>query len=137
MPTLTRWFLRAAMVHLVAAFALALFLSLPSSGELVGAWRPVYIHLLVLGWASQVIFGVAYWMFPRRTPLDLNAVPWLGWTCFATLNAGLVVRSLSEPVIAVRASPLAADAAAVAALLQLGAVVAFVVMMWPRVRAGR
>ena len=134
MPTLTRWFLRAAMLHLVAAFALALYLAMPAHAALLGPWRPVYIHLLVLGWASQMIFGVAYWMFPRVTPLDLTAVPWLGWTCFATLNAGLVIRAWSEPAIAVRASALAATASVAAALLQLAAVAAFVAMMWPRVR---
>ena len=135
MPTLTRWFLRAAMLHLVAAFALALFLALPANAAHVGPWRPVYIHLLVLGWATQMIFGVAYWMFPRKAPLDLKVVPWAGWSCFALLNAGLVLRALSEPVIAVESSPLAAHVVAVAAVLQLGAVVVFVLMMWTRVTA--
>jgi hypothetical protein len=26
---------------------------------------PVYLHLFMIGWVTQMIFGVAYWMFPR------------------------------------------------------------------------
>ena len=134
MPTLTRWFLRAAMVHLVAALGLGLVLALPSLAAQAGAWRPVYIHLLVVGWATQMIFGVAYWMFPRIEPLDLTAVPWVGWTCFWTLNAGLVLRAACEPVIAVRTAPLAAAGTTVAAALQLIAVATFVRLSWSRVK---
>src|SRR5690242_6775493 len=101
MPTLTRWFLRAAIINLVAGLALALILSVPSLGELSPGWRPVYIHFLVMGWATQMIFGVAYWMFPRRTPLDLTAFDWIGWTCFATMNLGLLFRAIAEPILAV------------------------------------
>ena len=133
MPTLTRWFLRAAMVSLVAAFAIGLITSLPSLADVALAWRPVYIHLIVLGWASEMIFGVAYWMFPRKDPLDLARVPWAGWICFSAINAGLVVRVFSEPALAMHPTPLAQTGALVAALLQLVAVVAFVVLAWPRV----
>jgi cbb3-type cytochrome oxidase subunit 1 len=133
-PTLTRWFLRAAMVHLVAALALGLLISVPALAAHAAAWRPVYIHLLVVGWATQMIFGVAFWMFPRTEPLDLTAVPWTGWTCFWALNAGLVLRAACEPVIAERLSAAASAGAALAAALQLLAVAAFVALVWRRVK---
>ena len=133
-PTLTRWFLRAAMLHLVAAILLALLMAVPSLAPAAAPWRPVYIHLLVVGWATQMIFGVAYWMFPRTEPLDLTAVPWTGWTCFWTLNVGLVVRAASEPLIATHPSALAAAGAVAAAALQLMAVTAFVWLTWSRVK---
>ncbi len=135
MPTLTRWFLRAAMLNLVAAIVLAVLLAVPSFAAAAAPWRPVYVHLLVVGWATQMIFGVGYWMFPRREPLDLTATPWLGWTCFGTLNLGLVVRAASEPVLAQGASALAAAGAVTAALLQFVAAAAFVWLAWPRVMA--
>lgn len=122
------------MVHLVASLALGLALAVPVLAAQAGAWRPVYIHLLVVGWATQMIFGVAYWMFPRTEPLDLKAVPWLGWLCFGALNLGLVLRAICEPVIAVRPSAPAAAGASVAAVLQLIAVSAFVWISWSRVK---
>jgi len=133
-PTLTRWFLRAAMVHLVASLGLGLVLAVPAVAAHAAAWRPVYIHLLVVGWATQMIFGVAFWMFPRTEPLDLTVVPWTGWVCFGALNGGLVLRAICEPVIAERLSPAASAGAALAAALQLLAVAAFVVLVWRRVK---
>ena len=121
------------MVHLVVAIVLALWLALPAPAALGVPWRPVYIHLLVLGWATQMIFGVSWWMFPRKQPLDLTAVPWLGWVCFGALNLGLVVRAAAEPVLAVRVSALASAGAVLAALLQLVAVASYVWLVWPRV----
>jgi cbb3-type cytochrome oxidase subunit 1 len=122
------------MVHLVVSLGLGLALAFPSLAASAGPWRPVYFHLLVVGWATQMIFGVSWWMFPRTVPLDLAAVPWLGWSCFWLLNAGLVLRAICEPVIAVRASPLAAAGATTAALLQFLAVASFVWLMWSRVK---
>ena len=58
MPTLTRWFVRAAIVNLVAGLALGLVVVLPALAESSPPWRPVYVHLLVMGWATQMIFGV-------------------------------------------------------------------------------
>lgn len=135
MPTLTRWFLRAAIVNLLAALALALALAIPAFGGRSSGWGPVYVHLLVMGWATQMIFGVAYWMFPRRQPLDLTAFDWLGWTCFATMNLGLLLRALTEPVLAVRSSERGAEGLMLAAALQLVSVTAFVIQTWPRVTA--
>ncbi len=136
MPTLTRWFLRAAMLYLVAALVLGIVMAIPGSPLLFGPWFAPYIHFLVLGWATQMIFGVGLWMFPRRKPLDLDAVPWLEWICFWCLNAGLVVRAIAEPIVATHRTEMAAAALTVSAALQLLSVVAFVILAWPRVTAG-
>lgn len=92
---------------------------------------PTYVHLLVLGWLTQLIFGVAHWMFPRPRAM---ASPWstrLGWMTYAGLNLGLVLRALAE------SSPAAGwqrPGFVTAAVLQLVAGWAFVVMIWPRLR---
>ena len=132
MPTLTRWFVRAAIVNLVAGLALGLIIVLPSLAEPAVSWRPVYVHLLVMGWATQMIFGVALWMFPRRKPLDLTSLDVAGWTCFAALNLGLLVRAVAEPALARGAAGAVAGTLAAAAL-QLLAVVLFTIQIWPRV----
>ena len=130
MPKLTRWFIRAAIINLVLALVLALVFALPALAERAGAWRPAWIHLLVMGWATQMIFGVALWMFPRRKPFDLAAFDWLGWTCFVATNLGLLLRAVFEPALG---SAGAASGVLVAAVLQLLAVIAFVIQVWPRV----
>ncbi|MFI5279093.1 MAG: hypothetical protein ACHQU1_01250 [Gemmatimonadales bacterium] len=135
MPTLTRWFLRAAIVNLVAALALALLMALPGFAAVAPAWRPVYVHLLVMGWATQMIFGVALWMFPRKRPLDLKTFDWLGWGCFAFTNLGLALRALAEPTLQAGQWAPAGTLVQVAAALQLAAILAFVVQAWPRVTA--
>jgi heme/copper-type cytochrome/quinol oxidase subunit 1 len=93
---------------------------------------PTYLHLLVLGWLTQLIFGVAFWMFPRRSAKEPHSSELLGWTSYWLLNAGLVLRVVGEPALALgaRTGPILV----VAALLQLGAGWVFVFNTWPRVK---
>lgn len=100
MPTLTRWCLRAAMLNLVAALALGVVLALPGSDwpARAPALRPVFYHLLMVGWATQMIYGVGWWMFPRRTPAEPQTPP-LAWVAFVSLNAGLLLRAYAEPAV--------------------------------------
>ena len=134
MPTLTRWFLRAAIIDLVAGLGLGLLLALPAMADASPGWRMVLVHLLVMGWATQMIFGVAYWMFPRRKPLDLTAFDATGWTCFAATNLGLIARAAGEPALG-SGAPYASVLVLMASLLQLLAVIAFVIQIWPRIFA--
>nr|MBI2905628.1 hypothetical protein [Chloroflexota bacterium] len=68
MPTLTRWFIKTALVYLVVALlvgALFVMRNLIDLPPIVGALGPVYFHLFMVGWVTQLIVGVAYWMFPK------------------------------------------------------------------------
>jgi hypothetical protein len=38
-------------------------LALPDAVSIAGMF-PVYLHLLNFGWLTQLLFGVALWMFP-------------------------------------------------------------------------
>lgn len=138
MPKLTRWFLRAAIINLVAALLLGLALVIPDDAWLarLAGFGPVYIHLLVVGWATQMIFGVAIWMFPRRRPDEDHGAGWIGWACFWTTNAGLLLRVIFEHGVARHPNwTIAAPGLLAAATLQLASVVSFVVLAWPRVFA--
>ena len=70
MPPLTRWYVRLAFAYLVLALVASALaaarqpLGLPA---VIAALGPVAVHLFVVGWITQMIFGVAYWMFPRRS----------------------------------------------------------------------
>jgi hypothetical protein len=127
-PRLSRWLARTALLYLLAALLLGVLMPLAGgdAAYLGGAW-PVYIHLLVVGWATQLIAAVAYWMFPRREPrVPPSDVP--GYVVYGLLNAGLLLRAFVEPV------PERHDLLPAAALLQLAAIVLFAATLWPRIR---
>ena len=79
MPLLTRTFIKTAMIY----FALALVLGILLAVGVTNSLFPVYIHLLVFGWLTQLIFGVVFWMFPKylqRTP-TWTRIPGLDHLC--------------------------------------------------------
>lgn len=134
MPPLTRWFVRAALAYLVAALTLGVLLQFPGAQAmpaLAVVW-PTYLHLLVVGWLTQLIFGVAFWLFPKHSAALPRGSERLGWASFVLLNAGLLLRMVGEPWAALgghAAGPLMGSAVA-----QLLAGWAFVANSWPRIR---
>jgi hypothetical protein len=94
---------------------------------------PVYIHLLVVGWITLLILGIAYWMFPKYTRDLPRGSELLGWSSYILLNAGLALRVISEPLNALADAPgsLWGTLLAVAALLQWMGGMAFVTTPGP------
>ena len=136
MPTLTRWFLRSAIVCLLAGLGLGV-VTAGATGPAAAAVQPLMVHLLVVGWATQMIFGVAFWMFPRPGGAGFGD-PRPGWTAFVSLNLGLALRALAEPAVALGvAGPIATLALGVSAASQLAAVLLFATIMWRRVAGPR
>ena len=134
MPTLTRWFVKAAMLYLVAALLLSIAMQSPlrARSAFLGVVWPTYLHLLVLGWLTQIIFGVAFWLFPKHSAAHPRGSDLLGWTSFWLLNLGLILRAVAEPREALGGETGALLILAAAA--QLAAGWAFVLNTWPRVR---
>jgi len=135
-PPLTRWFLRTALAWLVLAMLAGVAITLPTVGPeaLHAALQPVWVHLLMVGWVTQMIFGVAWWMFPRPAPARSFGNPVLGWSAYAALNAGLLLRVLSEPALATAPGPGVRAALVASAALQFFATLAFAATIWPRTR---
>jgi hypothetical protein len=127
-PRLTRWFIRAGLLYLLAALVLGVALGLDPAGLPAGL-RPATFHLLVVGWITQLIFGVAHWMFPRESRDRPRGREPLGWAAFALLNGGLLLRLLSEPGLALSGTWLG-----LAGGLQLVGALCWVVLIWPRVK---
>lgn len=123
-------FIRTALLMLVAGIAIgAATLAEPS--WLTRERSMAHAHLLVVGWLLNMVFGVAWWMFPR-VPDSVARAPYVvaGW---AALNAGLLLRvgmdlfgdgALQAPV-AVRWT---------SAGLQLAGIVLLAALVWRRVR---
>ena len=133
MPPLTRWFLKAALVYLVLSLCTGIFLALPGINPVAGLF-PVYFHMLTFGWLTQLIFGVALWMFPKYSPAQPRGHEWLGWLTFTLLNTGLILRVIFEPLNGTAPTSLSRGMLVAAALLQWLAGVAFVANTWKRVR---
>jgi hypothetical protein len=136
-PPLTRLFIKAGFLYFVGSLIVGALLLLQGPLALPG-WiallRPTYYHLLMVGWVTQLIFGVIFWMFPKHTREEPRGNEQLAWFAFGTLNGGLLLRLLCEPWQALAPNVLAAWGLGAAALLQLSAAAAFVWASWPRVK---
>jgi hypothetical protein len=133
MPKLTRWFLKAALLYLILALCSGILLALPNGNPVAGIF-PIYIHTLVYGWLTQLIFGVALWMFPKYSRAKPRGHEWIGWATFILLNIGLVIRIIFEPLQNISSSSLTGWMLVIAAILQWLSGVMFFANTWTRVR---
>ncbi|HLA44244.1 MAG TPA: hypothetical protein VJZ27_12450, partial [Aggregatilineales bacterium] len=105
--------------------------------EIPGNWsglRPVSVHLIAVGWLTQLIFAVIYWMFPIISRENPHGSTWIGWFGFACLNLGLLARAFFETGM-FQGLPEAAHRGLVgSAILQWSGATAWVVISWGRIR---
>jgi hypothetical protein len=103
--------------------------------------------MLVVGWLTQLILGVAWWLFPplklglrgdapqsvRRGQAQRGSEP-LFWATFLCLNAGVLLRAIFDPLYSLtRIGPFSV-LSGVSGLFLFAAALAFVANMWGRVR---
>lgn len=130
MPKLSVWMVRASMLCMGIGFlfgALILF----HKGIPISAWTwrllTPHIELMIYGWTLQFVMGVAFWILPRFTAVARYGKSYLGWWSFGLLNGGLTLSAIEGWFGAGIYST-------IGRLAMLAAVVAFAVMMWPRVK---
>ncbi len=136
MPTVTRWFIKTSFICLGLALVAGILLALQTELGLsaLASFFPVYIHLLVFGWLTQLIFGVVFWMFPKWSIERPRRSATLGWWTYGLRNAGLLLRAIAEPIQSIRPDPVAGWMLVVSALLQFLAGATFVTNSWARVK---
>ena len=137
MPPLSRWYIKLAMVYFVAALAVGALQALQAPLGLpavLAAAGPAYVHLLVVGWITQMIFGVAYWMFPKYAPEAPRGNNIVAVATLVLLNLGLLLRVVAEPARAWRPDAVPGWPLVVAAVAQWLAGVGFALNTWPRVK---
>ena len=151
MPLTSRAFVKASIICLClgAILGALLFINrLVPLGPRVAALRVSHIQLLIVGWLTQLILGVAWWLFPplktgllsgdparaRRGQAQRGSEPLL-WATFVCLNAGVLLRSLFEPLFIWTQVPLFSMLAGMSGILLLVAAGAFAANMWGRLRA--
>ncbi len=141
MPTVSRWFIKSGILFMVASMVVALAMAAPDAWGLPG-WvsvlRPTHFHLFAVGWITQMIFGVALWFFPKKSREAPRGSAWVNWSCFGTLNAGLVLRAVAETAFVQGYTGTGWSwVMTVAAVLQFAAAVLFAFAIWPRVKGRR
>ena len=91
----------------------------------------IHIHWLGIGFFLNMVFGVALWMFPRRSgeSRQTAARDPLAWAAYLLLSVGLAVRSAAL----LFPSLLGSLVLAASAFLQVGGILAFTLAIWPRI----
>jgi hypothetical protein len=150
MPVTSRISVKASIIYLAFGAALGAILLIHRwvpLGSGVSALLASHVQFLVVGWLTQFIIGVAWWLFP---PLAIGLRPDTGlplrrgqaqrgseslfWAALACLNAGVLLRALCEPLYAWTQIGLLSTLSDLSGLLLLSAATLFVVNMWGRVR---
>ncbi len=136
MPDLARLFVKTALAYLAGALLVGIALTPPVLARVpaLAAVGPAQVHLLVVGWLTQLIFGVAYWLFPRYSREAPYGDPRPAWWSFGLLNAGLGLRLVAEPAQVWHPAEGWAGALIAAAVLQWLAGVLFAAYLWQRVK---
>jgi len=130
MPPITRWHVKLSLLYLLAGLGLGIAQAMGGGGVLFAS----YVHLLVVGWITQMIFGVAYWMFPRFSKERPRGSSQLAVVAFALLNLGLLLRVVVEPLQTRHPESGLGGLLLVSAVAQWLAGLAFVLNTWPRVK---
>jgi len=132
MPRLSVWAIRAALVYLGIGFTVG-GLMLFNKGVALDSslWRlwPLHIELMLVGWTMQLAMAMAFWILPRLQRLERYGNTALAWLAFGLLNAGMLAVMAGEWF----GTPARLSVAGRG--VELAAVVAFAVYIWPRVKS--
>jgi hypothetical protein len=103
--------------------------------------------VLIVGWLTQLIMGVAWWLFPplaiglrpgaprpARSGQALRGSESLFWATFISLNAGILLRSIFEPLYHWSQIGLFGLLTGLSGLFLVAAAITFVANTWNRVR---
>ena len=147
MPTTTRVFVRASILYLILGAALGALLLINDwlpLGSAVYYVKPAHVQFLIVGWLTQLILGVAWWLFPpmafrlrgRDYPhgqAQRGSEP-LFWVTFALLNAGVLLYAMGGTLYARTGSGFFGGLIFLSSLCLFAAAITFVFNMWSRVR---
>jgi len=150
MPRTSRISVKASIIYLAIGAtlgAILLFNRWIPLGSGVYALRASHVQFLVVGWLTQLIMGVGWWLFPPL-PIGLRGntgrpMRWgqaqrgserLFWIALVCLNAGVLLYALFDPLHSWTQIALFDVLAGSSSLFLLTAAVLFVVNLWGRVR---
>lgn len=104
MPRFTFWTVRLALIYLFLGFTSGALL-LANKGIPFAAWiwrlLPLHVEFLIFGFISQLVIGIAYWIYPRFSG-GRRGNENLYWTAVFLLNLGLWLVGCSGFIIQAR-----------------------------------
>ncbi len=150
MPTTARTFVKASIIYLGLGTVMGTLLLINrwiSLGPAIASLRVGHIQFLIVGWLTQLIMGVAWWLFPplavglrvgqrrpvRRGQAQRGSEP-LFWMTFLSLNAGILFEAVFTPLYSWTKVGFLGFLSAISGLFLLAAAIAFVINLWGRVR---
>jgi hypothetical protein len=145
MPATSRVFVKASLIYLGLGAVLGALLLINRwvfLGTEIGSLRVSHAQFLIVGWLTQLILGVAWWLFP---PLAIGLRPGSprptrrgqaqrGSESLISLNSGILLRSIFAPLYSWTEIELLNTLTGISGLFLLAAAITFVVNMWGRVR---
>lgn len=133
MPLLSRVLIKVSLIFLVIGVTAGI-ISASSSHVAAAALRIPAYHALTVGWLTQLVFGVAYWLFPRFSRERPYGTDGYLPAAFVLLNVGLLLRVVAEPMAFVQPAAAWRMAIVASAVIQTIATVGFARYFWTRVK---
>lgn len=137
MPAIAKYFIRCALVFLLLSIVVQALNQFASQlgWSVLNNLQPVFFHFFLFGWVMQMIIGVSLWMFPWQDKAQFILRDRVGWFALLTINSGLVLRGICEPLL----EPTSGDSLRIlltvsVMLMWLGCVV-YAAHIWQRVRS--
>jgi len=134
---LSRWFIKIGMLYFTVGLMMMTLLMMQPVMEWsskLQVLRPVAFHLIVIGWITQLIMGVGYWMFPKQSKEKPRGSERVGWAVLVLLNVGLIFRAIGEPAVVLLPDAHLGWTLAVASLCLLLAGWGFIANSWGRIK---
>ncbi len=137
MHILVRLYLRTAFFFLALGLFGGLWIEAQSmaGGVISHGMIVAHVHVLLVGFLLMMVFGVAYWLFPRSGHgQPIGPYPILVGFSYALLTAGTLTRAVTEFFDAQLTTQAWAYVRLAASTCQVGGIMIGVVALWGRVR---
>lgn len=119
MNRISQWFLRLAVLYLIAGVTLGIAMAASHNHAL----HPVHAHINLLGWVTLFLFGMFYRFWPEAANTLLARIHF--WLYAVSVTAMLVLLALLYS-----GYPAVEPALGVASLLTGAAILCFAVVVW-------
>jgi len=137
MHFLVRLYLKTAFAFLVLGLVGGLWVEyqLTTGGVVSHEMIVAHVHLLLVGFLLMMVFGVAFWLFPRSgRGQPIGPYPALVASAYVLLTAGTLIRAVTEFFDLALLAQAWAYVRLGAATCQAGGILLGIVALWDRVR---
>lgn len=130
MPKFSIWAGRLALLYFLVGITFGGLLLINKAAPFdfrIWYLLPLHIEFLLMGWIVQLVFAVAYWIFPRFTFEPKRGPAGFAWVGLGLLNAGVWLVSLASFFASIPSLMLGR-------LLEIAAVMLFAYQLWLRTK---